>query len=135
MKEVVTFYGTDFSHIDRLETQLTLLHTNINSPTDLLSVFSYLKTLSSAEKTFYTEVIKVAKLILVMPATNATSESSFSALRRLKTWLRSTTTQSRLNWCMLLHIHKEKTDALQITSVANEFVSRNESRVRLFGQV
>ena len=135
MKEVVTFYGTDFSHIDRLETQLTLLHTNINSPTDLLSVFSYLKTLSSAEKTFYTEVIKVAKLILVMPATNATSESSFSALRRLKTWLRSTTTQSRLNWCMLLHIHKEKTDALQITSVANEFVSRNENRVRLFGQV
>ena len=45
VKEVVTFYGTDFSHTDRLETQLTLLHTNINSPTDLLSVFSYLKTL------------------------------------------------------------------------------------------
>ena len=44
VKEVVTFYGTDFSHIDRLETQLTLLHTNINSPTDLLSVFSYLKS-------------------------------------------------------------------------------------------
>ena len=69
-----------------------------------------------------------------MPATTATSERSFSALRRLKTWLRSTT-QSRLTWCMLLHIHKEKTDALQITSVANEFISRNESRVRLFGQV
>ena len=132
VKEVIDFY--DYSHPDRLETQLTLLHTNLESYTDLLSVFSYLKSLSSAEKVFYTEVIKVVKLILVMPATNATSERSFSALRRLKTWLRTTTTQSRLNWCMLLHIHKEKTDALQITSVANEFISRNESRVRLFGQ-
>ena len=99
VKEVVTFYGTDFSHIDRLETQLTFLHTNINSPTDLLSVLATSR-LSSVEKTFYTEVIKVAKLILVMPATNATS---FSALRRLKTWLRSTTTKSRLNWGTLAH--------------------------------
>lgn len=61
-----------------------------------------------------------------MPATNAVSERSFSALRRLKTWLRTTTTQSRL---MLLHTHKEKTDALQMISVGNEFISRN---VRLF---
>lgn len=134
VKEVIDFYGADFSHPDRLETQLTLLHTNLKLPTDLFSVFSYLKSLSSAEKLFYTEVMKVVKLILVMPATNATSERSFSALRRLKTWLRSTTTQSRLNWCMLLHIHKEKTDALQIMSIANEFILRNDSRVRLFGQ-
>lgn len=78
--------------------------------------------------------MKVVKLILVMPATNATSERSFSALHRLKTWLHSTTTQSRLNWYMLLHIHKEKTDALLIPSIAKEFILRNNSRVRLFGQ-
>ena len=41
--------------------------------------------------------IKVAKLILVMPATNAVSERSFSTLRRLKTWLRSTMNQDKLN--------------------------------------
>ena len=70
---------------------------------------------------FYSEVVKVTKLILVMPATNAVSERSFSAIRRLKTWLRTTTSQSQLNWCSLLHIHKEKTDSLQLASVANEF--------------
>ena len=43
-------------------------------------------------------------------------------------------TQSRPNWCMMLHIHKEKTDALQMTSVGNEFTSQKEIRVCLFGQ-
>ena len=61
------------------------------------------------------------KLILVMPATNATSERSFSALRRLKTWLRTTTSQARLNWCMLLHVHKERTDSLSLEELVNEF--------------
>jgi len=135
LKDVVEFYGTDFSQPARLETQLTLLHSNKEQPlTDLQSVVAYLKSLSIAEKEFYSEVIKVVKLILVMPATNAASERSFSALRRLKTWLRTTTTQSRLNWCMLLHIHKERNNALSLTSVGNKFISRNESRAHLFGE-
>ena len=50
VKEVIDFYGVDFSHPDCLVTQLTLLHTNLKSPTDLLSIFSYLKSFSSAEK-------------------------------------------------------------------------------------
>ena len=45
VKEVIDFYGADYSHPDRLETQLTLLHTNLVSSTDLVSVFSYLKSL------------------------------------------------------------------------------------------
>jgi hypothetical protein len=36
VKEVITFYGTDFSHLDRLETHLTLLRTNVmNQPVSL----------------------------------------------------------------------------------------------------
>eukprot|EP00731_Ephydatia_muelleri_P012082 Em0006g976a len=78
--------------------------------------------------------IKVAKLILVMPATNAVSERSFSTLRRLKTWLRSTMNQDRLNWCMMLHIHNNDTDALDLNYLANEFVSQNSSRHSIFGK-
>ena len=51
----------------------------------------YLNGLNELEKEYYSEVIKVAKLILVMPAANALSERSFRTLRRLKTWLRTTT--------------------------------------------
>ena len=33
---------------------------------------------------------------------------------------------------MILHVYKDKTDALQSNSVANEFISRNSSRMQIF---
>ena len=76
----------------------------------------------------------MARLILVMPATNAASERSFSAMRRLKTYLRSTMRQSRLNHIMLLNINKQKIDDLDINTVADEFVRGSEHRLRFFGK-
>ena len=135
IKDVVSFYGADLNHPVRLQTQLNALHTGTErSLTDLELIVSYLKSLNNVEKEYYSEVIKVVKLILVMPATNSVSERSFSALRRLKTWLCTTTLQVQLNWCMILHVHKDKTDALPMSDVANEFVARNESRLRIFGK-
>ena len=61
---------------------------------------TYLRELASAHKEFYSEVCTIAQLILVMPATNATSKRSFSAKRRVKTYLRSTMHQQRLNHLM-----------------------------------
>ena len=68
------------------------------------------------------------KLITVMPATNASSERSFSAIRRLKSYLRSTMTQERLNHLMMLHIHKDITDSIDLSDVANDFVRNCEHR-------
>ncbi len=62
------------------------------------------------------------QLVLVMPVTNATSERSFSALRRVKSYLRSTTGQERLNYLMLLHVHSDKTDKQDLKSVLNDFI-------------
>ena len=97
-------------------------------------VKSYLLNLSTGQRLIFNEVISVMKLILVMPATNACSERSFSAMRRLKTYLRSTMGQSRLNHLMILHVHKDLTDGLNLIDVANEFVSSNESRLHVFGK-
>ena len=60
--------------------------------------------------------------MVVMPATNAVSERSFSALKRVKTYLRSTTEEGRLNHLMLLHVHKELADDIDMVEVANFFV-------------
>ena len=43
------------------------------------------------------EVCVLTSLILVMPVPNAVSERSFSALRRIKSYLRATMSQERLN--------------------------------------
>jgi len=68
-----------------------------------------------------------------MPATNAVSEQSFSALRRIKMYLRSTMTQTRLNSILMVHTHPDITDQLNLIDVGNDFVRGSEHRQSLFG--
>jgi len=119
---VVSFYEDDLNPT-RLHSQLELLRTHFSTHAGTLSlmdVVKFLKELSAAQKEFFSELIVLAKLILVMPATNTSSERAFSALRRLKTYLRNTMSQERLNHVMLLHVHKEMTDKLKLADVAND---------------
>ena len=92
-----------------------------------------MRTLSPSEREFLCEVIKVVKLILLAPATNAVSEHLFSTLKRLKTCLRSTMGDKRLQNLMLLHIHKELTDSINLVDVANKFVEKCDKRKKMFG--
>ena len=80
-----------------------------------------------------TEVCKVASLVLMMPATDALSERSFSSLCRVKSYLRSTMTQARLNHAMVLRVHRDLTDNLSLAEVANDFVSKSKHRRTQFG--
>ena len=82
---------------------------------------------------YLSEVVKLAELILVAAATNATSERSFSALRRVKTYLRTSMIQSRLNDLLLLHVHKDRCDKLDMVQVAKDFVKDSEHRRSVFG--
>ena len=69
-----------------------------------------------------------------MPATNSASERAFSTLKRVKTYMRSTMKQEHLNSLMTIHAHKEKTDGLNLLSVANTLASGNETRLRELGK-
>ena len=53
-----------------------------------------------------------------MPATNALSERSYSALRRIKNCLRSTMTHKWMNNLMLMSVYKEDADNLNLIDVA-----------------
>ena len=55
-------------------------------------------------------------------------------LKPVKTYLRSTTGQRTLNHLMLLHVHKELADHIDIVEVANLFVGNNQRRKHLFGK-
>ena len=134
-KFVVDFYKDDFD-ADQLRMQLDILSANFphESVHNLHDVMPYLKEISPVQRSLMSEVCKLASLILVMPATNAVSERSFSALRRLKSYLRSTMTQVRLNNLMLLHVHKSLTDNLSCKDVATDFVSGSSHREAIFGK-
>lgn len=53
-----------------------------NTQPNVFEIREYMSNLSPAKKQLIAEVCTIMKLILVMPATNATSERSFSALKR-----------------------------------------------------
>ena len=135
LKYVAEFYGDDVDK-NNLAIQLNILATDypqVRTPPSIFAIIDYFKSLSPAKKHLMDQVCTVLKLILIMPATNATSERSFSALRRLKTYLRSSMSQQRLNHLMLLHVHKERTDALDLEEAAREFIVNSEHRQRIFG--
>ena len=51
----------------------------------LSDILSFFRTCTPSQVDLMSQVSKLVRLLLVMPATNAESERSFSAVRRIKT--------------------------------------------------
>ena len=67
------------------------------------------------------------KVLAVIPATSCSAERSFSALRRLKTYLRNTMGQERINSIALINIEREYANAVMekdMERIINIFASR-----------
>ena len=75
------------------------------------------------------EVMSLVKTILVMPATNASSERAFSILRRVKSYLSTTMSNNHLNHLMICTVHKELVKELSLKQVTNDFVDRLERQL------
>lgn len=120
---IVSLYTNEFDK-DLLLFDLESL-TNSSSPLSNTQMFF---DWALKHKHLYPELFKVAKLLLLMPASNASSERSFSAMGRLKTSLRAGMGQARLNSLLLLHVHKTFTDQLDKDEVVNEFVKCHTRR-------
>ena len=74
------------------------------------------------------------KTLIALPACSCEAERSFSALRRLKTWLRSTMAQTRLNYVAVCHVHRDILMELCCQDIAREFVRGSDARCRVFGK-
>lgn len=64
------------------------------------------ETLQSGFWGFYPNIQQMLSLYLTLPVTTCSCERSFSSLRRLKTWLRSTMGDERLSGLALMHVHQ-----------------------------
>ena len=79
---VTKCYESDLN-VHALEMQLQIFATNFTMErknTSVKDILKYLRNISSAQRILLSEICTIAKLILVMPATNAVSERLFSAL-------------------------------------------------------
>lgn len=96
--------------------------------TNVHIIGEFLSNLDQGTQDLYPNVRSLIKLLLTSPVSTCESERSFSSLRRLKTWLRSTMGQVRLNSLAICHTHQELLDGLNIDSLVEEFISRNNIR-------
>ena len=137
LKSVCSFYKDDFNPpllCSQLHTFSVDFCKEGTQNVNIFDIRDYFVSLSSAQRVLLSQVSRLLQLLIIMPATNATSERSFSALRRVKNYLRTTMLQQRLNNLLVLHVHKECTDHLDLRSIATEFIGDSEHRLRIYGK-
>ena len=130
-------------NLERLKLQLMMLPdllkaANETEPITIRKVTSIgtiidLMTMNSFSQSFLSEVNALLRIYLTVPMATATAERTFSSLRRLKTYLRSTMTQIRLNNITLTYTHRDRLERVDLTDIAKKFISSNERRRNFFG--
>lgn len=86
-------YGENSTTIEQIISQAKLVKTMLNKAVDIFEVHKELTILEAA----FNEIKKIITKILAIPVSSAAAERSFSAMGRIKTYLRSTMTTERLH--------------------------------------
>jgi hypothetical protein len=77
----------------------------------------------------FTNAFVAYRIMLTIPVTVASAERSFSKLKLIKSYLRSTMSQQRLNGLALLAIEKEMLTEIDYNSLINDFASQKARKV------
>ena len=129
---MTNFYDADLNTAN-LRTQLETLKVNLPAGVSgIKDIIKYIRNLTQVQRDLLSDICTTIELILVMIATNAVSERLFSTLRQVKTYLRVAMTQEKLNHLMVLHVHKDLTDKLNLNDIGKEFVGQSEHQLALF---
>lgn len=113
--------------------QLKVLFKN-KQPGSVDEALAVIRALDKTSLQMFPDAVKLVRLLLTLPASSATAERSFSALRRLKTWLRATMGQARLSSVAVCHVHRERLARVSAETVAASFIRLNPRRERVFGR-
>jgi len=102
--------------------------------TSTKDIVDSLKSLTPEMLTVFPTLNIYLKHLLVVPCSSAGAERSFSWLRRIKSYLRSTMGQARLNYCALINCYaNDLVDELNLNVVMQEFITMN-NREATFGK-
>ena len=132
INRAATFFGIEperaHLHVQMLHDICKQRKIQLASLSDVVGVLQ-----DGALRAILPDCVKLVRIVLTAPATSCTAERSFSVLRRLKTWLRSTLTQERLSQGAVQASHPEKLDVLEVEKEMREFVSQTPQGVNAFG--
>ena len=116
---------------DEIQNELLLAKEMLSSSpasTDLNSLHDVYSRLAPVS-TGYPTLLPAIQIAMTMGVTSASAERSFSSLRRVKTYLRSTMTEDRLNNLALLNIERELSSlsSIDMDNVIDAFASKHKN--------
>ena len=113
----------------KLETQIKTLKNIVDEKqVGTKEAIKIISSLNASQKVLVSEVLKLAKLILLVPTTNGVSERSRSTFCSVKTYLRSSMTQEPVTSCLIATTYKKQVDKQKLVEAANYFCFKNEHR-------
>jgi hypothetical protein len=134
LRNCCTTFVETFSHgnnsdveLDDFFCELKVLRSSL--PEELMSAVEILHFVKAAD--CYPNVSIAYRVLLTIPVTVASAERSFSKLKLLRNYLRSTISQERLNGLATCTIEKDILDDIDLDTVIEDFASRNAHR-RIF---
>jgi hypothetical protein len=127
-------YGPFFDY-SRLKNELIYTYTDARYRN--IGVEAIIQLLNESGMTdIFKEVYRLLCLIVTIPSTSCSAERSFSALKRIKTYLRNSTSQERLNSLALMSIEKKLLNDLIVSTpfhedIIDKFAALKDRRIDL----
>ena len=89
-----------------------------------INVLNYLKRLDSFPNAYI-----AYRILLTIPIMTASAERSFSKLKLIKSYLRSTMSQERLSGLTILSIEKEMLEELKYKNLISNFATQKARKI------
>ncbi|GJW07729.1 zinc finger MYM-type protein 1-like protein [Tanacetum coccineum] len=135
-KLVMKFYPSDFTSQEKIQLKGELQHYELdvhNHPrlkkvSKLSALCKCLHEIGKSKS--YPLVDRLIRLILTLSVSTASSERAFSAMKIVKTRLRTKMSDEYLKHCLIIYIEREISDTFTTDMIIDAFNSRKKRRVR-----
>ena len=87
--------------------------------------------LNACDVNAFPAVHRLLKILAIQPVSTASAERSFSCLRRLKDWLRSTMSEQRLSGLALMALNRNRISLADAEEVLNRFAARKARKLNI----
>ena len=130
MTDLFSYLGND---VDKLKHQVSVASNMFCKSVKVSNAHDVLVQLMKMKDAFH-DLLLFAQIVLTIPIASASAERSFSTMKRVKTYLRSTMSDQRLNDLCLLAIERELSHDILInpSSVLNKFALLADRKLPLF---
>lgn len=116
----------------KLKTELSLIYKNVEFRNCGGAVALYQVMLANNLQKTFSETVALLNILITTPMTTAESERCFSTLNRIKTFLRNTMSEDRLNAVAMLSMEKKLVESIPDFNhrVIDRFASLKERRAK-----